>query len=134
KQFLTYGELADAASKLPIPDFKAVELKNPRDFTIVGHDRARFEASAKSSGTAKFGIDSRPAGLVYAVIARCPVVGGKPAKFDATKAKGVRGVQEVVAIDPVGEAAFTAGGVVVVAANSWAAMQGRKAHDITWDE
>jgi isoquinoline 1-oxidoreductase beta subunit len=134
KQFLTYGELADAASKLPIPDFKAVELKNPRDFTIVGHDRARFEASAKSSGTAKFGIDSRPAGLVYAVIARCPVFGGKPAKFDATKAKAVPGVQNVFAIDPVGEGAFTAGGVVVVATNSWAAMQGRKALDITWDE
>jgi isoquinoline 1-oxidoreductase beta subunit len=134
KQFLTYGELAPDAAKLPLPDFKTVPLKNSSDFTIVGHDRARFEAAAKSNGTARFGIDSRPAGIVYAVVARCPVFGGKVAKFDATKTKAVPGVQDVFAIDAVGEGAFTAGGVVVVAANSWAAMQGRKALDITWDE
>ncbi len=100
----------------------------------MGHDHNRFEAFAKSTGTAKFGIDSRPAGLVYAVIARCPVFGGKPAKFDATKAKAVPGVRDVFAIDPVPEGAFSAGGVVVLADNSWAAIQGRKALDITWDE
>ena len=134
KQFLTYGQLADDAAKLPIPDLKTVPLKNSNDFTIVGHDHNRFEAFAKSTGTAKFGIDSRPAGLVYAVIARCPVFGGKPAKFDATKAKAVPGVRDVFAIDPVPEGAFSAGGVVVLADNSWAAIQGRKALDITWDE
>jgi isoquinoline 1-oxidoreductase beta subunit len=134
KQFLTYGELASDAAKLPLPDFNTVPLKNSDDFTIVGHDHNRFEARAKSTGTAKFGIDSRPPGLVYAVIARCPVFGGKPAKFDATKAKAVAGVRDVFSIDPVGQGAFTAGGVVVVADNSWAAIQGRKALDITWDE
>jgi isoquinoline 1-oxidoreductase subunit beta len=134
KQFLTYGELADAAAKLPIPDFNKVPLKNSDDFTIVGHDRKRIEAQAKSTGTAKFGIDSRPAGLQYAVIARCPVFGGKVAKFDAAKAKQVPGVHDVLSIDPVGPGAFTAGGVVVLADNSWSAMQGRKALDITWDE
>jgi isoquinoline 1-oxidoreductase beta subunit len=134
KQFLTYGQLVEDAAKLPLPDFKTVPLKNSDDFTIVGHDRNRFEARAKSTGTAKFGIDSRPEGLVYAVIARCPVFGGKPAKFDATKAKAVAGVRDVFSIDPVGQGAFTAGGVVVVADSSWAAMQGRKALDITWDE
>ena len=134
KQFLKYGELVDDAAKLPLPDFNTVPLKNPNDFTIVGHDHNRFEARAKSTGTAKFGIDSRPDGLVYAVIARCPVFGGKPSKFDATKAKAVAGVRDVFSIDPVAAGAFTAGGVVVVADNSWAAMQGRKALDITWDE
>src|SRR5215813_11422162 len=134
KQFLTYGDLATDASKLPIPDFKTVPLKNSRDFTIVGDDRNRYEARAKSTGTAKFGIDSRPTGLVYAVIARCPVFGGKPAKFDAARAKAVPGVQDAFAIDAVGQGAFSAGGVVVVASNSWAAMQGRKALEITWDE
>ncbi len=101
KQFLTYGELVEAAAKLPVPDFNTVPLKNSNDFTIVGHDHKRFEARAKSTGTAKFGIDSRPDGLVYAVIARCPVFGGKPAKFDATKAKAVPGVRDVISIDPV---------------------------------
>src|ERR1700730_1211274 len=53
KQFLTYGELAGDAAKLPLPDFKTVPLKNSNDFTIVGHDRNRYEARAKSTGTAK---------------------------------------------------------------------------------
>ena len=134
KQLLTYGELVDAAAKLPVPDFNTVPLKNSDDFTIVGHDRHRFEAGAKSTGMAKFGIDSRPSGLQYAVVARCPVFGGKVVKFDATKAKKVPGVRDVLAIDPVGEGAFTAGGVVVIADNSWGAIQGRKALEITWDE
>ena len=134
KQFLTYGELVEDAAKLPVPDLNTVPLKNPDDFTIVGHDRKRFEAAAKSTGAAKFGIDARPAGMQYAVIARCPVFGGKLAKLDAAKAKQVPGVRDVFPIDPVGEGAFTAGGVVVLADNSWAAVQGRKALDITWDE
>jgi isoquinoline 1-oxidoreductase subunit beta len=134
KQFLTYGELVEAAAKLPIPDFEKVPLKNSTEFTIVGHDRKRFEGLAKANGTAKFGIDSRMPGMEYAVIARCPVFGGKVAKFDAAKAKEVPGVRDVISIEAVGPGAFTAGGVVVLADNSWAAMQGRKALEITWDE
>jgi isoquinoline 1-oxidoreductase subunit beta len=134
KQFLTYGELVEDASKLPVPDLNTVPLKNSADFTIVGHDHNRFEALAKSTGAAKFGIDSRPAGMLYAVIARCPVFGGTAAKFDATKAKAAPGVRDVVAIEPVTTGAFSAGGVAVLADNSWAAIQGRKALDITWNE
>ena len=134
KNFLTYGELAEDAAKLPIPDFKTVPLKNSDDFTIVGHDTVRIDAAEKATGKAKFGIDSRPSGMSFAVIARCPIFGGKVKSFDAAKAKAVRGVQDVFTIDPVGPGAFSAGGVVVVADNSWAAMQGREALQITWDE
>jgi isoquinoline 1-oxidoreductase subunit beta len=133
-QFLTYGQLVPDAAKLPIPNFNTVPLKNSDDFTIVGHDQHRFEARAKSTGAAKFGIDSRAPDMLYAVIARCPVFGGKVAKFDATKTKAVHGVRDVVPIDAVGPGAFTAGGIAVLADNSWAAIQGRKALDITWDE
>ena len=134
KSFLTYGELAEDAAKLPIPDFNTVPLKNSDDFTIVGHDKRRYEGSAKASGKAVFGIDARMPGMQYAVIARCPIFGGKVKSFDAAKAKAVPGVKDVIAIDAVGEGAFTAGGVAVLADNSWAAMQGRKALEITWDE
>ena len=134
KNFLTYGELAEDAAKLPIPDFNTVPLKNSDDFTIVGHDKKRYEGSAKVTGKAKFGIDSHVQGMQYAVIARCPVFGGKVKSFDATKAKAVPGVQDVIAIDAVGQGAFSAGGVAVLADNSWAAMQGRKALEIVWDE
>ena len=134
KDFLTYSELVEDTSKLPIPDFNTVPLKNSDDFAIIGKDTLRLDARGKSSGAAKFGIDSRAPGMLYAVIARCPVFGGKVAKFDATKAKAVPGVREVVQIESVGPGAFTAGGVAVLADNSWAATRGRAALEITWDE
>jgi isoquinoline 1-oxidoreductase subunit beta len=134
KNFLTYGELAEAAAKLPVPDFKTVPLKNSSDFTIVGHDVRRYEGTEKINGAAKFGIDSRVPGMQYAVIARCPIFGGKLKSFDAAKAKAVSGVIDVFPVDPVGSSAFTAGGVVVVADSSWAAIQGRKALQVSWDE
>ena len=130
----TYGELVADASQLPIPDFKEVSLKNPRNFTIVGHDTHRVDAAEKSTGTAKFGIDARPAGLVYAVIARCPVFYGKVASFDPAKAKAVHGVLDVFQIETSGRGASTNGGVAVLADSSWAAIQGRKALEVKWDE
>jgi isoquinoline 1-oxidoreductase subunit beta len=129
-----YGELVADAALLPIPDFNKVPLKNSRDFTILGRDTHRVDAAAKATGSAKFGIDSRPDGLLYAVIARCPVFYGKVASFDATKAKAVPGVKDVFQISIGGRGASTNGGVAVVAESSWAAMQGRKALEVKWDE
>ena len=134
KQFLTYGQLVQDAAKLPVPNFNTVPLKNSDDFTIVGRDTHRFDGAAKCTGAAKFGIDSRVPGMLYAVIARCPVFGGKVKSFDAAKAKAIPGVREVITIDAVAQGAFTAGGVAVLADNSWAAIQGRKALQISWDE
>ena len=134
KDFLSYGKLVSDAAKLPVPDLNTVPLKNAHDFTIVGRDLPRVDAKEKSTGAAKFGIDSRVPGMLYAVIARCPVFGGKVKSFDATKAKSVRGVRDVMAIDAVAKGAFTAGGVAVLADNSWAAMQGRNALEVNWDE
>jgi isoquinoline 1-oxidoreductase beta subunit len=129
-----YGELVADAALLPIPNFKEVPLKNSRDFTIVGHDTHRVEAALKATGTAVFGIDARPDGLLYAVIARCPVFYGKVASYDATKAKAVRGVRDVFQIEVSGRGASTTGGVAVLADNSWAAIEGRKALEVKWDE
>ena len=134
KNFLTYGELAPDAAKLPVPALNKVPLKNPNDFTIIGHDTRRFESHDKATGIAKFGIDSRVPGMLYAVVARCPVFGGKVKSYDAAKAKAIKGVREILAIDAVKETPFTAGGIAVVAENSWAAIEGRKALQITWDD
>jgi CO/xanthine dehydrogenase Mo-binding subunit len=131
--FLTYGELVEDAAKLPIPNLNTVPLKNSDDFTLVGRDTRRWEGAAKINGSAKFGIDSRVPGMQFAVVARCPVFGGKVKSFDAAKAKSVAGVREVFAIDAVASGAFTAGGVAIVADNSWAAMQGRKALQVEWN-
>lgn len=134
KKLLTYGELVEAAAQLPVPDFKKVPLKNPNDFTIIGHNTPRHEARSKVTGQARFGLDARTPGLLFAVVARCPVFGGKLASFNADKAKAVPGVRHVLSIDPMGAGAFTAGGVAVVADNTWAAIGGRDALEIKWEE
>jgi isoquinoline 1-oxidoreductase beta subunit len=129
-----FGELVAEASQLPVPNLHTVPLKNPNDFAIVGHEVHRLDAASKSNGSAKFGIDSRVSGMLYAVIARCPVFEGKVASFDATKAKAVPGVRDVVQIETKGRGASTTGGIAVLADNSWAAIQGRKVLDVKWDE
>jgi isoquinoline 1-oxidoreductase beta subunit len=134
KRYLSYGELVEAAAKLPIPNFNTVPLKNSDDFTLVGHDTRRFEARDKATGSAKFGIDSRVPGMLFAVVARCPVFGGKVASFDATKTKAVPGVRDVIQFETSGKGASTTGGIAVLADNSWAAIQGRKALAVKWDE
>ena len=120
---LSYGELAEAAAKLSVP--AKVALKDPSQFRIIGKSQKRRDTPAKVNGSAKFGLDARTANLSFAVMARCPVYGGKVVSFDATKAKAVPGVKNVVQIS---------NGVAVIADNTWNAMQGRKALTVQWDE
>jgi isoquinoline 1-oxidoreductase beta subunit len=120
---LTYGSLADAAAKLPAPT--NVTLKDPKQFKLIGTSVKRLDTSAKVSGKAMFGIDAKVDGMLHAVVARCPVFGGKVASFDATKTKAVPGVKQVVQISS---------GVAVLADNTWNAMEGRKALQVQWDE
>ena len=120
---LTYGSLAEAAAKLPVPASPA--LKDPSQFKLIGKATRRVDTPAKVTGKATFGIDVTLPGMVHAVVARCPVFGGTVATFDATKAKAVQGVTQVLQIPQ---------GVAVVASNTWAAMEGRRALQITWAE
>ena len=120
---LTYGKLAGAAAKLPVPT--KVALKDPAQFRFVGKSMKRLDTAAKSTGQTKFGIDTRRPGMVYAAIARCPVFGGKVASFDATKARAFPGVKQVVPISR---------GVAVVADNTWSAIQASRLVEVKWDE
>jgi isoquinoline 1-oxidoreductase subunit beta len=128
-----YGELVAAASKRPMPDLTKVPLKDPSKFRLVGTSPARKDLAAKVDGSAQYGIDVRVPGMLYAVMARCPTVGGKVKSFDAAKAKAVPGVRHVVEIPPVVEGAFTTGGVAVVADSTWSAWKGRDALAVEWD-
>ncbi len=129
----TYGELIETAEKLPLPDPDKVELKDEKEFTIIGHATPRVDIPAKVNGSAQFGLDVRVPNMKFAVVARCPTFGGKPAHFDASKAKSVPGVRDVFEIPALGRDKYTAGGVAVVADSTWAALKGREALDITWD-
>ena len=130
----SYGDLVEDAAKRPLPDFKTLALKKDADLTIVGTNVQRVDIPAKTDGSARFGIDVRVPGMLYAVVARCPTIGGKAVRFDAAKAKAVPGVKHVVEIPPTGpDGAFAPGGVAVVAETSWAAIQGRLALGVEWD-
>jgi isoquinoline 1-oxidoreductase subunit beta len=120
---LTYGALATKAATMPLPH--DVPLKEPKDWKILGTRVRRLDTPPKVDGSAGFGIDVKQPGLLVAVIARCPVFGGKVKSFDATKAKAVPGVRHVVQVSS---------GVAVVAEGYWAAKKGRDALEITWDE
>jgi len=132
-QQATYGELVEAAMKLPMPDPEKVELKDESDFELIGHSTPRVDIPAKVNGSAVFGLDVRVPDMRFAVVARCPTFGGKHARFDAAKAKAVPGVSDVFEIPALGRDMFTAGGIVVVADSTWAALKGRDALEITWD-
>jgi isoquinoline 1-oxidoreductase beta subunit len=121
----SYGELAEAASKLPVPDPKSITLKDPKDFTIVGKATKRLDTPHKVNGTAEYGIDVKLPGMVYASLAQSPVIGGKVVSFDASKARAMRGVIDVVQISD---------GVAVVADTYWHAKTAREALDVKWDD
>jgi len=120
---LSYGALADAAAKLPVP--AQVRLKDPKDFTLIGTPAKRLDSPAKVNGTAPFGIDVRLPGMKVATVAASPVVGGKVAGLDDAKAKAVPGVRQIVRLDDA---------VAVVADHMWAAKQGLAALAIRWDD
>ncbi len=130
----SYGELVEVAQKLPRPDPAKVHLKDTSKFELIGHPVPRVDIPAKVNGSAQFGIDVRVPDMLFAVVARCPTFGGKVASFNADNAKVVPGVRDVFEIPAVGPDMFTAGGIVVVADSTWAAMKGRDALQIKWDK
>src|SRR4029450_6081438 len=84
---LTYGELAEAASKRPVP--KDPPLKSAKDFRLVGTRVRRIDGPDIVTGRAEYGLDARVPGMLYGAVARCPVAGGKLVRFDAAKSKAV---------------------------------------------
>jgi isoquinoline 1-oxidoreductase subunit beta len=121
---LTYGQLASKAAALPVPTDPP--LKQAKDYQIVGKPLARLDIPRKVEATAEYGIDFRRPGMKYAVLARCPVVGGKVANFDDKDARKIAGVSYG---GKIGDSA-----VAVVADSVWGAMAGRRALNIQWDE
>jgi isoquinoline 1-oxidoreductase beta subunit len=126
-QQLGYGELAQAAMALPVPE--KVTLKDPKDFRLIGHATTRLDSPAKSSGRQAYGIDTRLPGMLTAVVARPPVFGAKLKSVDDSAAKAIPGVKAVlrIPVDRGGE------GVAIVAEGYWPAKQAREALKAEWD-
>ena len=122
KRSLGYGEVADAAAGLPVP--ASPRLKDPKDFTLIGTKVPLVDTDERVTGKAAYGIDARVPGMLFATVVHPPVFGDKVKGFDATKAKAVAGVKDVVQLSQ---------GVAVVANSTWAAFKGAKALEVTWE-
>jgi isoquinoline 1-oxidoreductase beta subunit len=119
----TYGEMAAAAAKMPVP--AEVALKSPDQFTLIGTTAVkRLDSAAKCNGTAMYTIDVKLPGMLTAMITRPPAFGAKLLSFDATEAKKVAGVTDVVQVPE---------GVAVVGTGMWPVMKARKLLKLEWD-
>lgn len=131
-QSLSYGELACDAAGLPVPT--EVTLKNVKDFKIVGKEQRKKSLKDILTGQAKYGMDLVVPGMLYAVVERCPVLGGTLVSVDDTEARAVPGVVKVVSYAGTGAPMHVRAGVAIVATNTWAAMKARRLLKIQWNE
>ncbi|WP_030130414.1 xanthine dehydrogenase family protein molybdopterin-binding subunit [Pseudomonas sp. QTF5] len=120
----TYGELADDAAKLPVPDPALIKFKEAKDWKVIGKPTKRLDTPEKITGQAKFGMDVQFDGLMTAMVARPPVFGGSVKSFEGAEALAVPGVHKVVQVPT---------GVAVIADHYWAAKLGRDALKVEWD-
>ena len=134
KRKRSYGECAEAASKLPLPT--NVSPKNPKDFSLIGTFQTGVDNTALVTGKPLFGIDTRIPGMLFAAVVRPPKFGARLVKFDDTRAKAMPGVKHIVEIKPNDNPTELIGGVAVVATSTWAAMKARDVlqADTTWND
>jgi isoquinoline 1-oxidoreductase beta subunit len=134
---LGYGDVAADAAALPVPAQADVKLKEPSAFRYIGKGNVPLvDLTDITTGKATYGQDVMLDGMKFAVVARPPVVGGKVVSFDAAEALKVPGVEKVLKLDgtPAPAKFNPLGGVAVVAKNTWAALKGREALKIVWDD
>jgi isoquinoline 1-oxidoreductase beta subunit len=131
-----YGALATAAGALPVPRPEDLRFKPKSEWRFVGKERPAYDQADIITGKAQFGLDVFLEGMVHASIEHPPVFGGKVRSYDDTAARAVRGVQQTVTIDPLTlpYRFQPLGGVAVIADNTWAALQGRRRLQVTWDD
>lgn len=124
---LGYGELAPRAAAFGDVAFT---LKSPRDFRLIGHDVERLDARSKVDGSARFGMDIRLPGMLYATVAMCPVFGGRLASFDPRSLVGIAGVVRVLPLSA--DRAGAPDAVAIVATSRWASLQALERLTVDW--
>ncbi|RJP63897.1 MAG: xanthine dehydrogenase family protein molybdopterin-binding subunit [Comamonadaceae bacterium] len=123
-----YGSLAAAAAQQKLP--RSPTLKTPAQFKLIGQPTRRLDTAGKIDGSARFGIDALPEGLLYASVQMCPTLGGRATRFDAAAAQALPGVRTVVQFEPLNGGT---GGVAVIADHPWRAKQATAALKVEWD-
>jgi isoquinoline 1-oxidoreductase subunit beta len=134
---ISFGDLAADAAKEPVPSLEGLKLKDPKNFRYLGKGEIGIvDLRDITTGTAQYGADVRLPGMKYAVIARPPVTGGKLVSFDASEAMKISGVEKVMEVKgwPWPSKFQPLGGVAVIARNTGAAIKGRDALKVVWED
>lgn len=134
---LGFGELADRAARMPVPNEKDILLKDPKDFTLLGSRVGGVDNGRIVTGQPLFGIDQKLPGMVFAVYEKCPAWGGRPTGANLEHVKGLPGVRDAFIIDrtvPEGQLTGLVPGVAIVADSTWSAFNARRELQVTWKE
>ncbi|MGO4637925.1 molybdopterin cofactor-binding domain-containing protein [Mesorhizobium sp. 2RAF45] len=129
----TYGSLAVAAAKMPVPDPKSLKLKSRADYRLIGKRYRGVDDPKVVSGQPLFGIDVQLTGMVYATYTKCPAAGGKVRSFNANEIKALHGVLDAFAVDGTGMMVEVMPGVAIIARDTWSAFQAKDKLQVDWD-
>jgi isoquinoline 1-oxidoreductase beta subunit len=131
---LSYGELVAKASTLTPPDEKAVQVKDPKDYKLLGTRVSGVDNPKIVTGQPLFGIDTRLPGMLYAVYEKCPAFGGKVVSANVDQIKSLPGVRDAFVVEGTSTLSGLMPGVAIVAESTWAAFSARRQLRVTWDE
>jgi isoquinoline 1-oxidoreductase beta subunit len=130
----TYGELALAAAKMPVPDAATLKLKTRDQYKLLGRRHRGVDDPRVVTGQPLFGIDVRLPGRIYATFAKCPAVGGKVKSANLDEIKKLPGVIDTFVLEGNGKPTEVMPGIAIIASNTWAAFEARKKLSVVWDE
>ncbi|MDE1996755.1 MAG: xanthine dehydrogenase family protein molybdopterin-binding subunit, partial [Rhizobiaceae bacterium] len=129
----TYGSLAMAAAKMPVPDPKSLKLKTRAEYRLIGKRYHGVDDPKVVTGQPLFGIDVQRPGMVYANFTKCPAAGGKVKSFNVDEIKAESGVLDAFAVDGTGMMVEVMPGVAIIARDTWSALQAKGKLKVDWD-
>jgi isoquinoline 1-oxidoreductase beta subunit len=130
----SYGALASAAAKIPVPNLNSVKLKDPKDYKIIGHSKPGYDSPKLVKGEPLFGIDTVVPGMLYAVFQKCPVFGGKVVSANLAALRKMPGVRHAFVVEGGSDLTGLMPGVAVAADSWWHAEKARRKLEVSWDE
>jgi isoquinoline 1-oxidoreductase beta subunit len=131
---LTYGALADAAAKLPVPNLASLKLKDPKDYKIIGHSIPGVDSAKLIQGEPLFGIDTEVPGMLHAVFQKCPVFGGRVVSANLDVIRKLPGVRHAFVVQGGSDLSGLLPGVAILADSWWRADKARRKLEVKWDE
>lgn len=134
KRTLTYGALVEKAATLAVPDIKSVQLKDPKNYQLLGTRIGGVDNAALVTGKPLFGIDVKLPNMLYAVYEKCPAFGGKVISANLDALKALPGIRDVFILDGTNDLKGLMPGVAIIGESTWATFSARKQLKVVWDE